>query len=427
MAIPEFTYDMDIISKLDDEPNDAGGLTAAQLKAKFDEGGKALKTFINGELVPSIEASQIPFTPNGVITSETVQDAIEEVQQEITEMGEGVIPNGSVTTEKLANLAVTEDKIDDGAVTEDKIYDGAVTLEKLADDVHTKLDAVDRATLNILRLKLQQAMASADIDAWSDLIADASLLDMASSKDISHYNNRLSRGLYTGAPTSNMTFGITERYFVGQTFTVANNCNLSSVTAIISEYYGAYITAKIYATSGGLPTNVLYTADHSVSVSSAEIERTFTFTNAALTAGTVYAVVFSTDHTGSSYTNQIKTAPNIVDGRNIVVFDNSSETWSVYAAGIDLCIYMVFTGASAGEAIWQAVTPTEPLTYAAVCADQDEGTGTITWYLSDDGTDWTEITALDTMQEVNFDEESVYLKCVLTGDATVDAVAYGGY
>ena len=43
MAIPEFTYDMDIISKLDDEPNDAGGLTAAQLKAKFDEGGKALK------------------------------------------------------------------------------------------------------------------------------------------------------------------------------------------------------------------------------------------------------------------------------------------------------------------------------------------------------------------------------------------------
>ena len=187
-------------------------------------------------------------------------------------------------------------------------------MEKLADDVHTKLDAVDRATLNILRLKLQQAMASADIDAWSDLIADASLLDMASSKDISHYNNRLSRGLYTGAPTSHMTFGITERYFVGQTFTVANNCNLSSVTAIISESYGAYITAKIYATSGGLPTNVLYTADHTVKVLGNEIERTFTFTNAALTAGTVYAVVFSTDTRGSSKHQPDKTAPNIVDG-----------------------------------------------------------------------------------------------------------------
>lgn len=55
MAMTAFTYDMNIIAKLDDEPNDVGGLTAAQLKAKFDEGGLALKEYVNDTLIPEIE------------------------------------------------------------------------------------------------------------------------------------------------------------------------------------------------------------------------------------------------------------------------------------------------------------------------------------------------------------------------------------
>ena len=45
MALARFEKDMAIISALDDEPNDVGGLTAAELKAKFDEGGQAIKQF----------------------------------------------------------------------------------------------------------------------------------------------------------------------------------------------------------------------------------------------------------------------------------------------------------------------------------------------------------------------------------------------
>lgn len=45
---------LDIIQQLDDEPNDVGGLTPQQLKAKFDEGPQALKEYINGTLVPFI-------------------------------------------------------------------------------------------------------------------------------------------------------------------------------------------------------------------------------------------------------------------------------------------------------------------------------------------------------------------------------------
>lgn len=54
MALKPFDMDMDIIAKLDDEPNDVGGLEAEELKAKFDEGGKAIQTYINEVLIPNI-------------------------------------------------------------------------------------------------------------------------------------------------------------------------------------------------------------------------------------------------------------------------------------------------------------------------------------------------------------------------------------
>ena len=46
--------DLNIIQKLDDEPNDVGGLTSAELKAKFDEGGNIIKKYINETLIPLV-------------------------------------------------------------------------------------------------------------------------------------------------------------------------------------------------------------------------------------------------------------------------------------------------------------------------------------------------------------------------------------
>ena len=68
LAIPGFEEDVDVIQKLDDEPNDVGGLTAAELKAKFDEAGNRIKTYLNETLVPSI--------------SETVAEAEERAEAE---------------------------------------------------------------------------------------------------------------------------------------------------------------------------------------------------------------------------------------------------------------------------------------------------------------------------------------------------------
>lgn len=55
MAIEKFIKNMSIIAELDDEPNDVGGLSSAELKNKFDEGGKAIKDYLNDTLLPSLE------------------------------------------------------------------------------------------------------------------------------------------------------------------------------------------------------------------------------------------------------------------------------------------------------------------------------------------------------------------------------------
>ena len=55
MVIEKFDKDMNVIGALPDEPNDVGGLTAADLKAKFDEGGLALQQYINEVLIPFLQ------------------------------------------------------------------------------------------------------------------------------------------------------------------------------------------------------------------------------------------------------------------------------------------------------------------------------------------------------------------------------------
>ena len=101
MSIPTLDTDLSIIQKLDDYPNDIGGLSAAQLKAKFDEGVLALQTYINTVLIPALIASNVSFTPTAAINAETVQAAIENVQAQLAGISAGTIPNNTVGMEKL--------------------------------------------------------------------------------------------------------------------------------------------------------------------------------------------------------------------------------------------------------------------------------------------------------------------------------------
>ena len=83
--------DLNIIAKLDDEPNDVGGLSSDQLKAKFDEAGNAIKDYINNTLIPAN------------LASDSTEAAREEAEnQRVTN------ENARVSAEKSRQTAETE-------------------------------------------------------------------------------------------------------------------------------------------------------------------------------------------------------------------------------------------------------------------------------------------------------------------------------
>jgi len=47
--------DLNIIQKLDDEPNDVGGMSAQELKAAFDKAGNSIQGYLNDTLLPELE------------------------------------------------------------------------------------------------------------------------------------------------------------------------------------------------------------------------------------------------------------------------------------------------------------------------------------------------------------------------------------
>lgn len=136
MAFNTFNEDMDIISKLGDEPNENNGLTAAGLKAKFDLAGNKIKTFLNNliaTMAGSTGAANIGFNSTDDVPETNVQDAIENVQAQLIGITQTGVANGSITTAKLAYAAVTTEKLGDASVTTEKLDGESVTTAKLAD------------------------------------------------------------------------------------------------------------------------------------------------------------------------------------------------------------------------------------------------------------------------------------------------------
>ena len=102
MSIEKMSQDLAVIQKLSDLPNSADGLTAEQLKAKFDESGLEIQKWINDVLLPGLKAENLGFAGNSEVEAENVQAAIELVHRQIRDASAGSIANGTVSKEKLA-------------------------------------------------------------------------------------------------------------------------------------------------------------------------------------------------------------------------------------------------------------------------------------------------------------------------------------
>jgi hypothetical protein len=157
MSLTKFEKDMDVVQKLDDEPNDVGGLTSAALKAKFDEGGKAVKEYLNDVLLPALDA-YIARTDNphavtkaqvGLGDVDNTADAdkpVSTAQQAAIALKADIAAvltktNTSAFTPSASYHPATKKYVDDmtASVVLGQIPDGTVTEAKMTDDVKEKL------------------------------------------------------------------------------------------------------------------------------------------------------------------------------------------------------------------------------------------------------------------------------------------------
>ncbi len=121
MALTRFNEDVEIIQKLSDLPNDDDGLSSDELKEQFDLPVVLLKAFLNGTLIPEIEA--------------IVAAAASGVSPIMGLSGLSII-DGSIPNSKLKTTAGQE------AVTTETVRDGAITYVKLGADVKTQLQNI---------------------------------------------------------------------------------------------------------------------------------------------------------------------------------------------------------------------------------------------------------------------------------------------
>lgn len=104
--IPRVTDELGTVSTLDDRPNDTGGLTAAELKAKFDADAGTLKEYVNDVLIPFLEgtsaAESLGITTIPGFSADNIQTALEQIVQAMQGVTQGSVADGSITLAKLA-------------------------------------------------------------------------------------------------------------------------------------------------------------------------------------------------------------------------------------------------------------------------------------------------------------------------------------
>lgn len=108
MSIEKFDADLKIIQALSNLPNDTSneGLSADDLKKRFDQAGLAIQHYLNDKLIPQLVAANIPFIPVSDIDQNTVQAAIEYVRELVREVSAGSIDDRTISKAKLTDDVV---------------------------------------------------------------------------------------------------------------------------------------------------------------------------------------------------------------------------------------------------------------------------------------------------------------------------------
>lgn len=182
LVIPELDEDLDVIQKLDDEPNDVGGLTASELKAEFDKAGNIIKDYINNELLPKLSGTIAEEEERENAEAERVQAEQGRVTAEkgrvTAEQGRVTAEQGRASAETLRGKAET-----DRADAEDErvsAEEGRVSAEQAR-----VLAEQGRVTAEQERVQAEQEREEAEQareDATTGIVAQATIQAQAAAK-----------------------------------------------------------------------------------------------------------------------------------------------------------------------------------------------------------------------------------------------------
>ena len=140
MSLPKMTTPVNNISLLDDLPNAVGGLSAAELKARFDKAGGDIQTFLNETLIPAIEQMGVD---EGAARDAAIQAAIDALELDMTveNLQKAIAAAESrakeyADTKDAANLAAAKQYADTKAAAAQSAAESAA-----ASDAASKADA----------------------------------------------------------------------------------------------------------------------------------------------------------------------------------------------------------------------------------------------------------------------------------------------
>lgn len=138
MSFTKSTTDISVHQKLGDYPSQDDGITADELKKKFDYPAETLQKDLN-KIVEELEnenatqnlgANKLDENDE---TSNNAQAKLEKIYTELKQVRDGGLKDNSIETSKLKNNVVTTAKIMESAITTNKIEDSAIKTEKIAD------------------------------------------------------------------------------------------------------------------------------------------------------------------------------------------------------------------------------------------------------------------------------------------------------
>lgn len=100
----------------------------ADMQLLFDEACTALN-----KLIDDLDASEIPFAPTPEIQASDVRQALIAIQNQMAQIALGMLPDNSITSQKIKPGAVTEEKIADLSVTTRALAAKSISEPKLGD------------------------------------------------------------------------------------------------------------------------------------------------------------------------------------------------------------------------------------------------------------------------------------------------------